>query len=469
MNVDRRACSVLTALLLVAPGSPSHCRSSHHQTRIIWIYWGQGWDAAPDLCRRCAALWRLLNKDWEVRLLDYRSAGTWVNMSTCYRVLPHRNTPAFADVCGGCLNFSSRTLIRVPPWPWAGTANGALARLRRAVGGRDRVPNATYHRRTYTPLRLLCLSPHQPARSTRTVRVFHDFWEELSVGGVRGNRAHTTARRRATISGGTHLIVVPLRSRAKAWASTVACLADTIVTPLATEEWDQGALHVVALPGGGTLGTACDKHQHARLHGKCHDPGQEARRPALLRPGLRSSALFKGLARRLQARPKRALVQANLEKSESRGLEKMREQPQRPPAHLHHRCHCCVSATVCGRGPLPEAPGPPIDEPRGACPRSHVSSPTRTLDALGPLVRCPSLWVIVERVHVHTAAEARLERSAHVTLELTTGHQWGPGVTRGAPGDARCSTPSNRPGPAVRTWQLVTYRDSAPWTLLTES
>lgn len=38
--------------------------------RIIWIYWAQGWDAAPELSQRARRAWTLHNPDWDVRAID---------------------------------------------------------------------------------------------------------------------------------------------------------------------------------------------------------------------------------------------------------------------------------------------------------------------------------------------------------------------------------------------------------------
>ena len=38
--------------------------------RIVWMYWEQGWDAAPELVQRCRRSWEHYNPDWDVRCLD---------------------------------------------------------------------------------------------------------------------------------------------------------------------------------------------------------------------------------------------------------------------------------------------------------------------------------------------------------------------------------------------------------------
>lgn len=38
--------------------------------RRVWMYWHQGWSAAPTVVRACADSWRSRNPDWEIELLD---------------------------------------------------------------------------------------------------------------------------------------------------------------------------------------------------------------------------------------------------------------------------------------------------------------------------------------------------------------------------------------------------------------
>lgn len=48
--------------------------------RIIWIYWEQGLDNAPDLVRQCVESWQRLNPDWRLVVLDEASARAHVDM-----------------------------------------------------------------------------------------------------------------------------------------------------------------------------------------------------------------------------------------------------------------------------------------------------------------------------------------------------------------------------------------------------
>jgi hypothetical protein len=48
-------------------------------TKIIWMYWQQGWEEAPDVVGRCKASWIKLNPDYEVRALDRRSMFDYIS------------------------------------------------------------------------------------------------------------------------------------------------------------------------------------------------------------------------------------------------------------------------------------------------------------------------------------------------------------------------------------------------------
>ena len=43
--------------------------------KTVWLYWEQGWDAAPELVRQCRRSWELNNPDWTVRCLDGTTVG----------------------------------------------------------------------------------------------------------------------------------------------------------------------------------------------------------------------------------------------------------------------------------------------------------------------------------------------------------------------------------------------------------
>ncbi|MCP4125819.1 MAG: hypothetical protein GY753_02000 [Gammaproteobacteria bacterium] len=51
-------------------------------TRIIWMYWHQGWDDAPPLVRQALSSWQQKNPDYEVRALDAQSIHDYVRLPT---------------------------------------------------------------------------------------------------------------------------------------------------------------------------------------------------------------------------------------------------------------------------------------------------------------------------------------------------------------------------------------------------
>jgi glycosyltransferase involved in cell wall biosynthesis len=44
--------------------------NSMKASKIIWIYWAQGWDDAPEICKLCRDSWKKLNPTWGVREMD---------------------------------------------------------------------------------------------------------------------------------------------------------------------------------------------------------------------------------------------------------------------------------------------------------------------------------------------------------------------------------------------------------------
>jgi len=38
--------------------------------KIIWLYWAQGWENAPNIVRKCRESWEHHNPDWDIRCLD---------------------------------------------------------------------------------------------------------------------------------------------------------------------------------------------------------------------------------------------------------------------------------------------------------------------------------------------------------------------------------------------------------------
>ncbi len=49
-------------------------------TKLIWMYWAQGWDKAPDLVQKCKRSWERLNPEYRVMALDDGSLGNYINL-----------------------------------------------------------------------------------------------------------------------------------------------------------------------------------------------------------------------------------------------------------------------------------------------------------------------------------------------------------------------------------------------------
>lgn len=45
----------------------------------VWLLWLQGWDAAPPVARRCAALWRSQNRDWDIELVSAANIAEYLD------------------------------------------------------------------------------------------------------------------------------------------------------------------------------------------------------------------------------------------------------------------------------------------------------------------------------------------------------------------------------------------------------
>jgi len=48
--------------------------------RIIWIYWHQGWDAAPEIAVTCKSTWIANNQRWDVRAISYDSLKDYLDI-----------------------------------------------------------------------------------------------------------------------------------------------------------------------------------------------------------------------------------------------------------------------------------------------------------------------------------------------------------------------------------------------------
>lgn len=65
---DAEAAEVFAALPPPPPARPAR------MPRIVWLYWGQGWEAAPEICRLCLENWRRWNPGHDIRALDAAAA-----------------------------------------------------------------------------------------------------------------------------------------------------------------------------------------------------------------------------------------------------------------------------------------------------------------------------------------------------------------------------------------------------------
>ena len=48
----------------------------------IWIYWEQGWDIAPEICKLCKDSWQKLNKTWKINALDKNNLINFIDVTT---------------------------------------------------------------------------------------------------------------------------------------------------------------------------------------------------------------------------------------------------------------------------------------------------------------------------------------------------------------------------------------------------
>jgi hypothetical protein len=70
---QRAAFDAEAAAILSGLPPPPPARAATLPPRI-WLYWGQGWDSAPEVCRLCLDSWRRWNPGHEVRALDAAAA-----------------------------------------------------------------------------------------------------------------------------------------------------------------------------------------------------------------------------------------------------------------------------------------------------------------------------------------------------------------------------------------------------------
>lgn len=49
--------------------------------KIIWIFWEQGWENAPDICKICLSSWKKYNSDWKIIALSKQNISQYIDMS----------------------------------------------------------------------------------------------------------------------------------------------------------------------------------------------------------------------------------------------------------------------------------------------------------------------------------------------------------------------------------------------------
>lgn len=48
--------------------------------KIIWLYWGQGWENVPYVVKKCAESWAHYNPDWEINFLDEETLKKYIDI-----------------------------------------------------------------------------------------------------------------------------------------------------------------------------------------------------------------------------------------------------------------------------------------------------------------------------------------------------------------------------------------------------
>jgi len=65
--------------------------------KVVWMCWLQGWDTAPDICKICLESWKHYNPDWDIRAIDEKVLGDYINLKK-YRSLTTIDKTALADL-----------------------------------------------------------------------------------------------------------------------------------------------------------------------------------------------------------------------------------------------------------------------------------------------------------------------------------------------------------------------------------
>jgi hypothetical protein len=62
-----------------------------HLNKTIWIYWHQGWDNAPEICKTCLASWESKNPGWTVQKLSRDTLDKYIDLPHDIPEIEHKN------------------------------------------------------------------------------------------------------------------------------------------------------------------------------------------------------------------------------------------------------------------------------------------------------------------------------------------------------------------------------------------
>ena len=85
--------------------SPHPSRKRGFETnipKILFMYWHQGWNNAPDIVKRCADTWQRHNPAWDIYLLDSTTIANKVKLPTALKSF-NLPLPALSDIIRICL------------------------------------------------------------------------------------------------------------------------------------------------------------------------------------------------------------------------------------------------------------------------------------------------------------------------------------------------------------------------------
>lgn len=66
--------------------------------KIIWMYWAQGWDNAPELVQQCRQSWETMNVDYDVLALDERSLSDYIALSSVIKSRSDISMATLSDI-----------------------------------------------------------------------------------------------------------------------------------------------------------------------------------------------------------------------------------------------------------------------------------------------------------------------------------------------------------------------------------